>query len=193
MQHLVKVNEKKEIAVVQATIGFSNGPIWSPEGSQFVVATLAKIPVPGNWTEDERMSEELISISKDGTIKRLTHLTDQFQHVDIEGYRWSPDGKKIAFWVFVESIDDSSSGSDYNLAILDLRSQKITIFCFSGIPGISRLYWSPDGKQILTREIVDKNPKTNALIYDTVLINLAKKTMLKVAEATIPLGWMLDP
>jgi len=144
----IKMN--REIARIQAAIGFGSGPVWSSDGSQFIIDSLAKIPEPRNWTEEERLSEEIFSVSRTGEITRLTYLTDQFKEVSIGGYVWSPDGSHIAFNVFTKpNVEESDLIPGSRLAILDTRTKQVTVYCIHSYPVASRLFWSPNGQQIL--------------------------------------------
>jgi Tol biopolymer transport system component len=189
----IKMN--REIARIQAAIGFGSGPVWSPDGSQFILDSLAKIPDSGDWTEEERLSEEIFSVSRTGEISRLTYLTDQFQEVSIEGYTWSPDGRYIAFDVLTKphiALSDPLSGT--RLAILDTRTKEINLYCIHSYLGTGRLFWSPNGSSILMgmKNVEKSEVSSGTSVYDTVLVDLTLNAIIKIADETLPLGWMIQ-
>jgi hypothetical protein len=183
----------KEVGIIQAAIDFGSGPIWSPDGSQFIVDSLSKIPKTRAWTEEERLSEEIYSVSTSGEITRLTYLTDQFKEVSISNYMWSPDGRRIAFILLAKPdaiSTDLTRGS--RLAILDTLTKRVTIYCIHPYSESSRLFWSPNGQQILLGiKDTNKTDKSGAQKYDTVLFDLKEDTITKIADATLPLGWIV--
>lgn len=189
------IQRNREIARIQAAIGFGSGPVWSPDGSQFILDSLAKIPDTGDWTEEERLSEEIFSVSRTGEITRLTYLTDQFKEVSIGGYVWSPDGSHIAFDVFTKpDIDESDLISGSRLAILDTHTQQVTMYCIRSYSEETRLFWSSNGQQLLIGMVdVEKTKVSNSMkIYNTVLIDLTQNMAITIADETIPLGWMIQ-
>jgi dipeptidyl aminopeptidase/acylaminoacyl peptidase len=184
------INSNQEITRIQAAGDFGSGPVWSPDGSQFILDSLAKIPPdPRKWTEEERLSEEIFSVSRTGEITRLTFLTEQFQEVSIDSYRWSPDGRYIAFDVLTKpDIDPSNELSGSHSAILDTHTKEIRIYCYKSYPGTGRYFWSPDGTSLLTG--IENPEKADA--YSTILIDLISNVTVKVADETIPVGWIIQ-
>lgn len=189
---LWSLQSNKEIAGIQAAIGFGSGPVWSPDGSQFIVDSLAKIPEPRNWTEEERLSEELFSVDQTGNVTRLTHLTEYFKEVSINGYAWSPDGGRIAFDVLAKH--DSNSILSSRLAILDTQTKQVTIYCLHPYAEATGLFWSPNGQQLLLGVAsAEKSGETNgATTYNAVLLDINQNLIINIADETIPLGWVVE-
>jgi hypothetical protein len=186
------LNEERELASLQAPSMTTPGPVWSPDGSQFVTVSWTKPPAtpPSIPTGKEWLSQELFSVSRAGKIDRLTYFTDQFEEVTIGGYAWSPDGSRVAFIVSTKPDVDSSNPISNRLAILDIHTKRITMFCIGSADwnfGLFRLFWSPAGQQILVGAKNDEKSKaTNSIAFDTVLIDLVQDVIIKIADDTLP-------
>lgn len=193
------LNEERELASLQAPSMTTPGPIWSPDGSQFVTVSWTKPPAlpPSIPTGKEWLSQELFSVSRAGKIDRLTYFTDQFEEVTIGGYVWSPDGSRVAFIVSTKPDVDPSNPMSNRLAILNIRTKRITMFCIGMADwnfGLFRLFWSPTGQQILAGvKNAEKSKTTNSIAFDTVLMDLAQDVIIKITDDTLPAGWMIAP
>jgi len=179
------IQANHEINTMQGAAGFGNGPVWLSNGSQFIIDS-----IPGATTSpaEDFWKEELYTMSRDGKIFRMTYLTNQFTGVSISGYQWSPDGSHVAFWLSVkpDNFPGLPSGLPTvdRLAILDITNQQVTLYCIPGSSDISRIVWSPSGKQLLVNHM-------SGATYDTVLVNIEEGYATRVAENAIPLGWIV--
>lgn len=179
------IQAKHEINAIQGAATFGNGPVWLSDGSRFIIDS-----IPGATTSpaEDFWREELYMISRAGKISRMTYLTDQFAGVSISGYQWSPEGGHIAFWLSVkpDNFPGLPKGLSYvdRLAIMNVTNRQITLYCIPGMSNISPIIWSPNGKQLLTNTM-------NGSTYDTVLVDIEEGYAAKIAENTIPVGWMV--
>ena len=103
-------------------------------------------------------------------------------------YSWSPDGRKIAFWVTTGEYTDAYL---YQLGILNLDTQKVILM--NNVNSIRRTavplplpIWSPDGRQILVRNGTEEND------YHVLLIDLFQSIGYVMADDMVPLGWMAE-
>jgi hypothetical protein len=183
---------------------FGVEPEWSPNGDSFVISNS---PIDG---ESSRSHQELFLVAQDGTITRLTYLTEFYGASFIGTAAWSPDGAYIAFWV------DTHENSEPNplLAVASVAKRQVTNYCIRGNwysdsyeyvspdqPGISTEFgnsvkpvWSPDGRYIAISTV---QPDSNRLMY---LIDLLEQKAYQISVAHSPLGqfdwptgWMLPP
>jgi Tol biopolymer transport system component len=188
---LTDVETGKELATTHLP-GWGRLPLWSVDGAN--LAIIANIVNDSSATKNE-----FFIVSKDGgEFRQLTHLTDEFDHVSIDNYAWSPDGKQIAFWLNDGTRDTTMQGKASELMLLDVTTGEITDLCMQGISirfnddtdGIHMIYpqpvWSPDGSQIMITQLDTKNSKK----YNVLVVDIASKSAYKVAENLEPVGWM---
>jgi hypothetical protein len=174
------VDNNQLLASVPAKLACSPQPEWSPDGKQVLLT--------GSSSENaliaESCNQELYSISRDGTITRLTHFTDIYPKVSIDNFSWSPDGKKIAFWLWLEAYHVEQ------LAVLDMASGDVINYC---VPGF--LYgqagsptWSPDGQQLAVQNLYDEQNHSH-----TIIVDLVQYWAAILGEDLTPIGWMISP
>ena len=176
-----RINTQKAVSLFWST------PVWSPDGSKFVI----------NDTDGDG---EFYVITRTGLISKVSHLNG------VEGgnshndkkfsdlYSWSPDGRYLAFWLetgYPDSIKGEFTGT---FAILDTDTGDTTDYC---LPGGERLgefngrhadifwpLWSPDGKALVTIAYFQGD------FFETVLINLAGGFAAQIAGNLVPVGWL---
>ncbi len=194
------IKSRQEIATVPTLADFNSlvkVPKWSPDGTRLVVAA------PVN-PDDELYRDELFSIAVDGTIQQLTRLTSLFKSVDITKWSWSPDGRYIAFMLYVSDQRIFTSSEGEQLALLDTTTDTVTFYCIPGLQVLdktnfmfSKRYsmasstipspiWSPDSDQLLVE---------NRYIDDAsrlILIDINKGFAVQIAENVEPVGWMVS-
>jgi hypothetical protein len=168
------ISKGEEITRVHNNYNAGSTPIWLPDGSHVIV--VAPVRFTGtNGTSFDNLpgepsvgGEEILIVSRDGKLKRLTNLTKtNIAHPGAMSL--SPDGRYIAYWLIIQ-------GSQYpgeRLAVVDTLTGQVMNYCIAGFPDPAKGYsnppiWSPDGKFLA---ITVPDPKvrfqTNALVVDT--------------------------
>jgi len=161
-------------------------PVWSPSGSEFVIADLTREEFDVNYVPDD----ELYSISRDGEMTKLTNLSAYFTiGVDIRGYVWSPNSRYIAFWMAPDPPAETyPDGPQMQLAVLDTETQMVTLYC---IPADFRRaewepIWSPNSQQVLVKSL-DEEGESRLVIVDIVA-----GWAVQIAGDVDPMGWMVS-
>lgn len=184
---LLDMNSKE----ILAEVGNERAPYatasWSPDDSQIAVVGAIIL-----GTQNADIGYDIFSISRDGKVKQLTHLTDHYGNLLIispaAGLRWSPDGRFIAFWL----ANPRNPNYDWQLAVFDTVTQKTTNYCIpsslsSNLIAIYQLappIWSPDGTQILIENRYDVE---NSRV---VILDIAQSLAFKVIDSMYPIGWL---
>ena len=173
-----------------------NAPEWSPDGSQAAVISTE----PGlNPKKDE-----IYALKKDGKIQRLTYFADQFEKVKVGSMTWSPDGKKLAFWITLEPgpyKQEAGTYQDERLAILNTESFDTTLYCISGdsigpengVPSFKFLtkpigapIWSPDGTWIVVENRYTDN------FSRLILLDTTRQIAFNFRKDTQPSAWIAN-
>ncbi len=171
---------KAVLAKVDGAVGYY--PLWSPDAEQFVVPLLPP-------KESENIIVEWFRVSRDGQVDQLTHFGDYFMSAEIDSeYRWSPDGRKLAFWLKV------SPGlcSGPNLAVLDISTRQVMDTCVSGQSGYAATpgpIWSLDSRYIV---VVIQNLN----VRQTILVDTKRGQAFDITNITgdsLPIGWLVSP
>jgi hypothetical protein len=182
-------------------------PQWFSDGIRFVTSaplryelvdpTLDNPTRPLRLASDEPVTEntyinlddeipysggyELISVSTEGDIQRLSFLTTNTFAIE-KDWVISPDEKKIAFWLYYKM--DSESLDGYQLAVLDISTGEVAGYC---IEGYDPPIWSPDSTMLA----INQNPiESTYMIVDLeagAAYNFAEEDDVRVA------GWMISP
>jgi len=163
---------------------------WAPDGSQ--VAVTGTIPL-GLASDSSYDSDDLFSITRDGQVKRLTHLADHYGklvNISKAGVSWSPDSHSIAFW----TIYPQNEYKYWEMAIYDLTTDKTTNYCISNdyentlnsthylLPPV----WSPYGKQLLVENRYEGKSSR------TLILDLETNNAYQIAENMFPAGWLVE-
>jgi len=149
-------------------------PKWSPDGSEFITTGLIDL--------DPR---ELHSVSKDGNIEQLTHLSDHDANVEILDYFWSPDGRQIALLL---KQDEYTA----DIAVLNLNKMVVSDYCIkvkiggSGFGVVPSVIWSPDSQQLITQDWYAKDHRK------VILVDLSKEYAVEIAEDVEPFAWLIS-
>ncbi len=129
--------------------------------------------------------DEWYSVSRAGQVEQLTHFGDYFSSSKFGfGSNWSPDGKKLAFWMELEP----SPCPGPRLGIMDTTTKQIINTCLPGswqydIPPI----WSLDSQYIVIRSDDDVSP------VKTTLVDVENGQAFDISSLLIdssPFGWL---
>jgi hypothetical protein len=158
-------------------------PIWSPDGSRFLIAN-ATIYAGAEGPQDF----ELYSISRDGETTQLTNLNAFYSRTFISDYRWSPDGRYIIFSLEGWLGDSTISSSSW--AVLDTQNMEVTNYCIEPyIHLYTGPFWSPDSRQFVV-EVADPSNKERSRL---VLVDIIDNSAVQIADNVVPYGWMVAP
>lgn len=169
--------------ISQIEDGYDRTPIvdWHPSGEK--AAVVSSTTVEQNL---HVLPDEIFVLEKDGQIKQLTHLYNAFGlPLTIDSISWSPDGRKIAFWLHDKEanttlmVTDFVTGNTINYCILNVLRASYPI-------SVSRPIWSPDGKYLMVENRYTTN-ETKVLIID-----LSTNIAFPIAENASPVGWMIE-
>ncbi len=174
---LYGIPEKRKLAQLPNP-SFGNEPIWSPDGSQFIVMG----------------DSEFYRVSRDGDISRVTHMNPAYDPSTRNGlhfysyfYSWSSDGKLVALWLELLGTDS------HTLAILDTHTGLITDTCIPWRYDVQRRIpypvWSPDGRSLVVEANFHQEENGN----DVVLVDLKKNAAYKIATNFYPVDWLMSP
>lgn len=172
---------KTNAVIAQIKDGYDRTPIvdWRPSAEQ--AAVVASLPLEQNTNG---LPDEIFIVENDGEVRQLTHLYDTFGRIlTIDSLSWSPDGKKIAFWLYDGQGNDTLMVADYvtgdaiNYCVLNVTQTHFPI-------GLSAPIWSPNGKYLLveSRYAIDKNK--------LLVVDISNKIAFPIAENANPVGWM---
>lgn len=168
--------------------GIGSQPVWSPDGSQFVI----DIDSANFSSSPKNEGRNIYLISLDGQIVKYTSINnpDNDNFVD---YSWSPDGKFIAFWLKVGEVDiEKVIYNLYDLAILDINRRQVTDYCIpaynSGLFPINPPVWSPDGHYLVVAS--RSNPTLDHPQAAAILVDPFNHWAYSIAQNFVPAGWM---
>ena len=144
-----------------------------------------------NLYVEDLQSHEVIALTSDGTSTLINGTFDWAYEEEFgcrDGFRWSPDGKNIAYWQIdaaniriFNMINNTDSLYSFNVPVQypkvgeDPSSAKVGIVSASGgqttwvlVPGSSvqnylpRMMWAPDSKSVMLQQI-NRKQNTNKL------------------------------
>jgi hypothetical protein len=177
---LYGIPEKKILAQIQASNWFGHPPVWTTDGSKFIMmgdGEFYLVNSNGETSKITNMNPEL----------NLDKATGYSYLVDL--YSWSPDGQHVALWL-------QKFGTDHRtVAILDTQSGLITDTCLlagynpNHLPTSPYPVWSPDGRSLVVA--ANYRPEDNG--NDVVLVNLEKNEAYKLTTNKFPVGWLITP
>lgn len=166
------------LAKVNGAIGYY--PLWSPDVSQFLVPLLSP-------KQSGNPVVEWFVVSRGGRVEQFTHFGDYFQTSEIgNGYNWSPDGQKLAFWLDISP----SLCSGLNLALLDIVTKQVTDTCIPNLADVALPpIWSLDSRYVVVTNASAKS--RHLIIVDTVEGRAFDIT--NMAQGAQPIGWLVSP
>jgi len=144
-------------------------PQWTPAQDQIIIAS----------QDSSATDYEFFSIDQNGNESKLSDFSSRYTANYIEGFRLSPDGQKVGFWL------DGRNGTDEahpHFAIFDLATRQTTDYCLG--PG-GRIFWSPDGNQVAFMINENDNPEASY----TVVLDVKENKAARVADHLYPVGW----
>ncbi len=194
---LYNVPEDREQAAIEME---GSDPIWSPDGQYFTFK---------GW--EQREPREIYIISRDGNrFMPLTYLSQHYPQSRFGSYSWSPDSRKIAFWV--SKTYATYGPKEYEtLFIFDLTTMKMQDTCIEGIGSMVSIYkaglnvfnsvfpsptgkyftlqgkpvWSPDSNKIIIAQFDEESQQVIDLLVD-----LERNVAYPIATGLEPVGWM---
>jgi len=146
-------------------------PQWTPARDQIIIASQDISPT----------DYEFFSIDQNGNENKLSDFSSGYTENYIEGFRLSPDGQKVGFWL------DGRNGTDEahpHFAIFDLTTRQTTDYCLG--PG-GRIFWSPNGNQVAFMIKENDNPEA----WYTVVLDVKANRATQVADHLYPVGWLV--
>lgn len=179
---------KTEAQLFAKPLLYGSVPQWSPDGEQFV--THLDPTLNGDLSIRYVGGFELYSVTRDGQVSRLTYLTTQYIATEYND-SWSPDGRRIAFWLTFAEKDKDNSNLVERLAVLDTTTGEVTDYCLLGETYGSDLkpIWSPNGQYLVVRATNGKYANHTFAI----LVDIVNNWAAQIAEDVYPVGWMVNP
>lgn len=149
-------------------------PEWHPNGKEFVIA-YADIFI--NW------KIELYRINSEGEMKQLTNLSNHYKDSRFQGYKWSPNGRYLAFWLETMPIENPGI---FEFGILDTNTGMVKNSCIQGVTrGYPRFFWSPNSDYLL----IGRYLGNEVLIPNVILFNIKENSVTDIGNNLFPIGW----
>jgi hypothetical protein len=154
---------------------YGREPVWSPKGDQFVIA------LQHYDQSADLLTEDLYLVENEGKTAKITNLSAFYTHLlQVDHYAWYPDSSRIAFWI---RNDWQGYTFEDHLALLDLKTMRVTNLCISSeMTGLEPI-WSPNGEQVIVNTYY--NDRRVVL-----LIDIPEKQAFIIAGDYKPVGWM---
>ena len=192
---LLDFQTKQILAEVPLFIDEAPQFTWSPDGSQAAVVGTIR----ADKAKPELATDEVFILDNGGKNRQATHLSnysnDNFytlsSYLASSNLAWSPDSRYVAFWQQHGEFD----AREMRLLVLDTVTDHVTSYCDWGKTSSNSFdapIWSPDGRQLLVKQIVVQSKDPN--IEDTtqvMVIDIEKNIAFPIAENQFPIGWML--
>jgi len=169
----------KSVANILSLQGHTGPPRWSPDGSKFLMfgflGDVANLPAEFDY--------HLYLVDTDGNMRTV----DEGLDMNIGGYFWSPSGRYIALYIYLDN--------KYNrLVVLDTQSMGITDYCVNFIPTGDYIetppIWSPDESQLIIEDEIPRANINQEYHSQLILLDFTKGTAVQIAEDTQAKGWM---
>jgi len=158
---LINLEVPRERLLLGEDRTYFNAHQWAPDGEW--LAYVEPVPLDAGIANDgdaaAEVTSEIFGIKPGNVLPaQWTDLTDEYGAVRINGIAvgdlaWSPDGRKIAFWVTpLTGADPLTNTGEAMLHVLDVTTRNVTAYCgYSSeqtTPNPPHLAWSPDGHYI---------------------------------------------
>ena len=185
------IESQETIAEIPFPAQWSYPPRWSPGGEHFILANMEmENLLKQYYPNDPRPGDEFFLISRDGEVAQITNFVEKFdQSINIYHYRWSPDGRYIAFWLDTNEYTDAYE-ADGELAVLDIRTNQVTIYCIRGefaSGGGEPPVWAPNSQQLLVKSVNEEGESS------VVLIDISQGYAVEIIKEYTPIGWIVTP
>jgi hypothetical protein len=175
-------NRQSKSVITKFESGTNSYPLWSPDGKQLAISTSTHY-INDKWLQ----VSEWFLISQEGQVEQLTHFGDYFTTAEISFFsKWSPDGKKLAFWL---ETSPSLCAQGPQLAVLDITTKQVTNTCLAGTSSISMVstpIWSLNSQYIVT-----ENEKQKFLV--DIKQELTFDITRFFPDASVAIGWLALP
>lgn len=167
---LVNLQDPAQFVPLSLNRPYLNDASWSPDGRWLTYvgegAFDASAGVSGG---------EIFAVSSDTqAIEQWTYLSANYGAVringhDLSGLSWSPDGKKLAFWVMeLFGTNMESNIGQATIHVLDIETKQIRTYCGYGTdehtPNPPSLAWSPDSTHLAFAGNIPRDDKGYLLL-----------------------------
>lgn len=185
---LVNLAEAVEPIVLTTVKPYLNNISWSPNGLRlaFVGEGLFDASVGASG------GEIFVIRPDDLTPRQMTFLSANYGAVringqDISSLTWSPDGKKLAFWVMeLFGANIESNAGQARIHILDVETGAIRSYCGYGTeehtPNPPTLVWSPDSTHLAFAGNIPGDEKGYLLLA----MNIEDGSMTEFSDGVFP-------
>jgi Tol biopolymer transport system component len=150
-----------------------NDPIWSHDGSDFVMAS--------DWFD-------WYQVKNDGKVRQLTRFGDFLERVIFINASRSSDGRYLSFELIYKTLD-GVEGQKY--LILDLKTDAADGFCVEAAPhdnpDFHTMIWSPDSKYLAISDV------TYQTLGNVILVDVDKKQSYLMTKDASVKGWLVKP
>lgn len=161
-------------------------PKWSQNG-EFIIVVARHIKKKNS---EEIWNEELFSVSREGQVTQLTHLSTFYTSGNIiRGYNLSPDGRYIAFWLGVHQGSlPSGVWWEWELAIYDMVTGEVILTCIRNEewPTYSPI-WAKNSRQVMI------DFPTGEFTNHIILVDITRAFAVIITENKEIFGWMTAP
>ncbi len=165
---LITWPEREELLAFQGGDYALGAPAWYSDGNEFLISYAPRYLESRGLTT--YTSHDLFTVNSEGTIERLTYLSDHHKSVEINGYSGTSDGRFAAFWFHTEE-----TGDYFSLGIHDRETGNTQGYCvrqsYPGTLGVWAGTWSPGGHQLMiTNFLSEEENQLLVLDVDTGII-----------------------
>lgn len=172
---LWNLDTKKEMASLSyaaETVSSFGADGWSLDGKKFVTTSPYKFQVDA-YGKDIWAANELFMFDMDGNLTQLTHYNEKLPFATVFRPQWSPDNRRIAFWLTIGDAAPKPKNLQQWLAVFDTSTLETKLYRSDSSTVSSSINWSPDGQQLIVSDwdrnltLVDLAHNTKSLIPDT--------------------------
>ncbi|MDX2162689.1 MAG: hypothetical protein SF162_15320 [bacterium] len=168
---LVNLSNPNRLIALGVDQAYFNARAWSPDGRTLALVAPALEPDSG------LQGAELYTLRPEDDPIAPTPLTDlrsmvgavRINGLSVGDLRWSPDGRRIAFWVTpLTGADPETDIESASIMIVDVASGALRTYCAYRAPEVTpnppHLVWSPDGAYLAFAANLDDEASGNLLL-----------------------------